>query len=94
MKNLFVITEEERKRILGLHESATKRQYLGEQESAEAKYRKSLHPVTNEITMIAQGNRFTDVDETKLVNAILKIADIDTLKRVNNELKNYYSNKT
>jgi len=32
MKNLFVITEEDRKRILGLHESATKRQYLKEQE--------------------------------------------------------------
>lgn len=28
MKNLFVITEEEKNRILGLHESATKNQYL------------------------------------------------------------------
>jgi len=32
MKNLFIITEEEKKRILGLHENATKRQYLSEQQ--------------------------------------------------------------
>jgi peptidoglycan hydrolase-like protein with peptidoglycan-binding domain len=31
MKNLFIITEDEKKRILGLHEDATKRQYLSEQ---------------------------------------------------------------
>lgn len=31
MKKLFVITEEEKKRILGLHENATKRHYLNEQ---------------------------------------------------------------
>jgi peptidoglycan hydrolase-like protein with peptidoglycan-binding domain len=31
MKNLFLITEEEKRRILGLHESANKRQYLNEQ---------------------------------------------------------------
>ena len=30
MKNLFIITEDEKKRILGLHEDATKRQYLKE----------------------------------------------------------------
>jgi hypothetical protein len=31
MKNLFLINEEEKERILGLHENATKRQYLSEQ---------------------------------------------------------------
>lgn len=31
MKNLFIISEEERKRILDIHESATKRQYLKEE---------------------------------------------------------------
>jgi hypothetical protein len=31
MKNLFVITNEERNRVLNLHENATKRQYLTEQ---------------------------------------------------------------
>jgi hypothetical protein len=31
MKNLFLINEEEKDRILGLHENATKRQYLSEQ---------------------------------------------------------------
>lgn len=32
MKNLFIINEEEKKRILNLHESASKRYYLSEQE--------------------------------------------------------------
>ena len=32
MKNLFILSEEEKNRILNLHESATKRQYLSEQE--------------------------------------------------------------
>ena len=32
MKNLFIINEEEKKRILNLHESASKRHYLSEQE--------------------------------------------------------------
>jgi peptidoglycan hydrolase-like protein with peptidoglycan-binding domain len=94
MKNLFIITEEERKRILGLHESATKRQYLSEQESEETKLRKSLNPIANEITMIVSGNRFQNVDETKLINAILKIPDVSTLNAVNNDLKRYYANKT
>jgi peptidoglycan hydrolase-like protein with peptidoglycan-binding domain len=31
MKNLFIINEEEKKRILNLHESATKRYYLSEE---------------------------------------------------------------
>lgn len=93
MKNLFIISEEEKKRILGLHESAAKRQYLSEQESEETKLRKSLNPIANEITMIVPGNRFVNVDETKLINAILKIPDVNTLNAVNNDLKRYYSNK-
>ena len=32
MKNLFILSEEEKNRILNLHESATKRHYLNEQE--------------------------------------------------------------
>jgi len=31
MKNLFLISEEDKNRILNLHENATKRQYLTEQ---------------------------------------------------------------
>jgi hypothetical protein len=36
MKKLFLINEDEKNRILNLHENATKRQYLGEQETAPA----------------------------------------------------------
>jgi peptidoglycan hydrolase-like protein with peptidoglycan-binding domain len=38
MKKLFLISEEEKLRILNLHESATKRQYLGEQEFGKYAY--------------------------------------------------------
>ena len=33
MKNLFTINEEEKNRILNLHETATKRHYLSEQKN-------------------------------------------------------------
>jgi hypothetical protein len=33
MKNLFIINEEEKNRILNLHETATKNQYLSEQKN-------------------------------------------------------------
>lgn len=36
MKNLFIIAEEEKGRIISLHESATKKQYLSENELGEA----------------------------------------------------------
>ena len=35
MKNLFILSEEEKNRILNLHESATKRQYLSEQPTSD-----------------------------------------------------------
>ena len=38
-KNLFLITEEEKRRILGLHQSATKRGYLSEQEQTVQYYK-------------------------------------------------------
>jgi len=48
-KNLFVITESERERILGMHRSATNRQYLSEQEQyfkdATGKVQKTTGPV-------------------------------------------------
>ena len=41
MKNLFIINEEEKRRILNLHESASKRHYLSEQWDANQLFRKS-----------------------------------------------------
>lgn len=38
MKNLFIINEEEKNRILNLHETATKRHYLNEQEIKQGPY--------------------------------------------------------
>jgi uncharacterized protein YhaN len=53
-KNLFLISEEEKNRILGMHESATKRGYLTEQTAPAAQ------PTT--------GTQPTPTSETKVVN--------------------------
>jgi hypothetical protein len=94
MKNLFIISEDERKRILGLHENATKKQYLGEakvvgnefsgtniQFDKETKY-------TQEIFKLVYGK--TNVDETKLTDVITSIPDLNTFIKVNDELKNAF----
>jgi hypothetical protein len=94
MKNLFIITEEERKRILSLHENATKRQYLGEakvtgdqfsgrniQFDKETKYTQDI------FNLVFQK---TNVDETRLTDVIISIPDLNTFIKVNNELKNTF----
>lgn len=94
MKKLFNITEEEKKRILGLHESATKRQYLSEakvtgdqvsgtniQFDKETKYTQDI------FNLVFQK---TNVDETRLTDAIISIPDLNTFIKVNNELKNAF----
>lgn len=51
MHRSFVITEEEKNRILGIHEQATKRQYLSEQ-----LYQRSVNDGTNISTEIVDAN--------------------------------------
>lgn len=66
MKNLFIISEEEKRRILGLHESATKRQYLSEQWPKGQLFRKGgmengrtdVVDATGKWVRIASGNDF------------------------------------
>jgi len=69
MKNLFVITEEEKNRILGLHESATKNQYLISEQSL------SNIPVNNIQTVVigksTGGNTHTLIDGTTYNNVRL-----------------------
>jgi hypothetical protein len=69
MKNLFVITEEEKNRILGLHESATKNQYLISEQSL------SNIPVNNIQTVVIgksnNSNKHTLIDGTTYNNIIL-----------------------
>jgi hypothetical protein len=95
MKKLFIISEDERKRILSLHENASKRQYLGEAKITGDQYigRKVELDKENQITkniyqllFTSGGGMLPDVDETKLVNELLKIKDVNTFKQVNNEL--------
>ncbi len=100
MKKLFVISEEERKRILNLHENATKKQYLREQgeviikkdEISGTQYDFSkLNPISTEIITI---NKTTsgakNVDETKLADSILKL-NKDNFNLINTEVTNFYN---
>ena len=52
MKNLFIINEEEKNRILNLHETATKRQYLSEQSLDLGQLSEPTQPVTRVPTLL------------------------------------------
>jgi len=58
MKNLFIINEEEKNRILNLHETATKRHYLSEQINNQG------FNISDPFNM---GNRITPFDYTGIV---------------------------
>jgi len=55
MKNLFIINEEEKNRILNLHETATKRQYLSEQSLNLGQQEKPEQPVVGPQTLENSG---------------------------------------
>jgi hypothetical protein len=52
-KNLFLITEEEKNRILGMHMKATKSQYLSEQAAPVTTNTTTVAPVTTNTTTVA-----------------------------------------
>jgi predicted secreted protein len=58
-KNLFLITEEEKNRILGMHINATKSQYLSEQAA----------PVTTDTTTVAPPSATTPAAESQVLTA-------------------------
>jgi hypothetical protein len=55
MKNLFLINEDEKDRILNLHESATKRQYLSEQALDYSQPKEPVAPVATVPTLVDAG---------------------------------------
>jgi hypothetical protein len=89
MKNLFLINEDERNRILNLHETATKRQYLSEQSKDE----NVINSDVSRISSLAQqrttnGNIITQLsgilkeytkaeDFTKLIKNYKEITRVD-----------------
>ena len=101
MKNLFIINEEEKNRILNLHESATKRHYLEEAkvtgndfgrkiqfDNNDSEFTKEIYGLLVSILKDGSvGSAIFNVDETALVKAISKIPDLGTLTKVSNELK-------
>jgi|688.fasta_scaffold104728_3 hypothetical protein len=60
MKNLYSLNDEEKQRILNLHENATKRQYLGEQLTDETgKYTPVYKPEVGPDTQVDASKKFT-----------------------------------
>lgn len=55
MKNLFLINEEERQRILGMHETATKKHYLSEQSTFDVNDPLKLKQMSNQNQVVVQG---------------------------------------
>ena len=62
MKNLFIINEEEKKRILNLHESASKRHYLSEQQYRSTNQDGTIMVVDNTGKPVRTYNASTDSD--------------------------------
>lgn len=78
MKNLFIINEEEKNRILNLHESATKRQYLNEQTTAIAKKaltsaERSLMPILKNVFKNGEGVMTSAIKNDLVKKGILSV---------------------
>ena len=78
MKNLFIINEEEKNRILGLHESATKNHYLISEQSSPEKqiagqiYTASYGPGTNEELFVQSIEKINSLEQLIAVDSLLK----------------------
>jgi hypothetical protein len=96
MKKLYFLNEEESKRILNLHKEATKKHYLKETNSqTQAEIERNLvatalkdkHDVTKTLYELLKNNGpGENIDETKVVDAIVSISDLPTLSLVNDEI--------
>lgn len=83
MKNLFLINEDERNRILNLHETATKNQYLTEQSD---ELTKSAKRIAAKMAKAAVG---MGTDEDAIVAAIQEIKDGNMFNLVNGLIPAY-----
>lgn len=93
-RNLFHLTEEEKNRIINLHENATKKQYLSEVKSvtknqgATYEYQwEGEDPISQEIISNIRGGLLSNEDESKIQASIFKIKDLKQLKKVNDDIK-------
>lgn len=84
MKNLFLINEDERNRILNLHETATKNQYLTEQSDELTKSAKRIAA-----KLINSAETWEGTDEEGLVATMQEIKDINMFNLVNGLIPTY-----
>jgi hypothetical protein len=78
MKKLYFLDEEEKNRILNIHEGATKRQYLNEAESTDLYIAKLFYD---------DGARYGGTDPDSMVKAIEMITSPEQFWRVNTMVK-------
>ena len=84
MKNLFLINEDERNRILNLHETATKNQYLTEQSDELTKSAKRIAA-----KLINSAETWEGTNEEGLVSAMQEIKDGNMYNLVNGLIPTY-----
>lgn len=83
MKNLFIISEEERSRILEMHQDATQRQYLSEQSSTAYTMSQESIPARDFILKTFKLGKYSSTQKMTT----------DDLKRAKAELRNYTMNQ-
>jgi hypothetical protein len=83
MRNLFLINEDEKNRILNLHENATKKQYLTEQTNTTTESPEKI------AEKLAKASDSPGTMENDIVSAIEKIKDQNTFTLVNNLISKY-----
>jgi len=79
MKNLFIISEEEKNRILEMHQDATQRQYLSEQSSTAYTMSQESIPARDFMFKIFKLGKYSPTQKMTT----------DDLKRAKAELRNY-----
>jgi hypothetical protein len=105
MKNLFIISEDERKRILGLHENATKRQYLNEEYfNRQVRFWEPLSQTAKDIIKsicvvrtIEGEDYFTigellNANEDNFVRYLTSVKNYNDFFKLNTEITNFFNN--
>jgi hypothetical protein len=105
MKNLFIINEDERKRILGLHENATKRQYLNEEYyQKKIDFWNNLSQTAKDIiksicdVRIIQGQDYfvigerLNANEDNFVRYLTSVENYNDFFKLNTEITNFFNN--
>jgi len=89
MKNLFILTEEERKNILEMHQNATKRFYLNEQSSTAFTMSQESVPARDFIAKTFKLFKYSTINKPNKTSEEI----VQELQRAKADLRNYTMNQ-